>query len=61
MDVAGTFFANLPTILIALHDKSVSFHFANNLDLYKINIFEYSSVHLPPQKNWEWKVIEQKR
>ena len=51
MDVAGTFFANLTTILIALQDKSVPFHFANNLDLYELDFFECSSVHLPPQKS----------
>ena len=50
MDVAGTFFASLMKILIALLDKSVSFHFAKNLDLYELNLFECSSVHLPPQK-----------
>jgi hypothetical protein len=51
MDVAGTFFANLTMILIALQDKSVPFHFAKNLDLYGLDFFEFSSVHLPPQKN----------
>ena len=40
MDVAGTFFSNLTTILLALQDKSVSFHFANNLDFYGLNFFE---------------------
>ena len=33
MDVAGTFFANFMTILIAPQDKTVSFHFTKNLDL----------------------------
>ena len=46
MDVAGTFFANLTTILIALQDKSVSFHFANNLDFDELDNFAFS-----PEKN----------
>ena len=41
MDVAGTIFANFMTILIALQDKSVSFHFANNLDLDELDYFEF--------------------
>ena len=53
MDVAGTFFPILTTILIALLIKSVSFHFANFSDLYELCFFEFSSVHLPPHKNWE--------
>ena len=44
MDVAGTFFANFMTILIALQDKSVSFHFAKNLDLDELDYFEFISV-----------------
>ena len=44
MDVAGTFFASLMTILIALQDISVSFHFANNLDLSELDFFEFISV-----------------
>ena len=44
MDVAGTFFANFMTILIALQDKSVSFHFANFLDLDELDYFEFISV-----------------
>ena len=43
MDVAGTFFANFMTILIALQDKSVSFHFAKNLDLDFLDFFELTS------------------
>ena len=47
MDVAGTFFfANLTTILIALQDKSVSFHFANNLNFDELDNFAFS-----PEKN----------
>ena len=49
MDVAGTFFPILTTILIALLIKSVSFHFANFSDLYELCFFEFSSVHLPPR------------
>ena len=44
MDVAGTFFLSLTTILLALQDKSVSFHFANNLDLDELDFFEFISV-----------------
>jgi hypothetical protein len=44
MDVAGTFFANFMTILIALQDKSVSLHFANNLDLDELDFFEFTIV-----------------
>ena len=44
MDVAGTFFPNLTTILLALQDKSVSFHFANIFDLDKLDFFEFISV-----------------
>jgi hypothetical protein len=44
MDVAGTFFAILTKILLALKDKSVPFHFANNLDLYELGFFEFISV-----------------
>ena len=51
MDLAGTFFANLKRIFIALPDKSVAFHFTKNLDLYVLDFFEFTSVHLPPQKN----------
>ena len=40
MDVAGTFFAIFMTILLALHDKSVSFHFAKNLDLDELDFFK---------------------
>ena len=46
MDVAGTFFANFMTILIALQDKSVSFHFANNLNFDELDNFAFS-----PEKN----------
>ena len=42
MDVAGTFFANFMTILIALQDKSVTFHFANNLDFDELDNFAFS-------------------
>ena len=41
---AVTFFANFMTILIALQDKSVSFHFANFLDLDELDYFEFISV-----------------
>ena len=44
MDVAGTFFANIMTILIALQGKSVSFHFAKNLDFDELDFFELTSV-----------------
>ena len=44
MDVAGTFLANLMTILLALQDISVSFHFAKNLDLDELDYFEFISV-----------------
>ena len=44
MDVAGTFFSSLTTILLALRDKSVSFHFANIFDLDEIYFFEFISV-----------------
>ena len=44
MDVAGTLFTNFMTILIALQDKSVSFHFAKNLDLDELDYFEFISV-----------------
>ena len=40
MDVAGTFFAILMTILLALQDTSVPFHFAKNLNSYGLNFFE---------------------
>ena len=43
MDLAGTFFADFMTILIALQDKSVSFHFANIFDLDKLDFFEFIS------------------
>ena len=49
MDVAGTYFPSLTTILIALLDKSVSFHFTNFFDFYEFCFFEFSSVHLPPR------------
>ena len=51
MDVAGTFFTNLKRISIALQDKSVLFHFTKNSDLYGLDFFEFTSVHLSPQKN----------
>ena len=51
MDVDGTFFASLTTILIALQEKSVSFYFANNLDFNELDFFENIRVHLPPQQN----------
>ena len=41
MDVAGTFFPSLTTILLALQDKSVSFHFANIFDLDELDLFEF--------------------
>ena len=44
MDVAGTFFANFMTILIALLDKSVSLHFTKNLDLDELVFFELTTV-----------------
>ena len=44
MDVAGTFFDNFMTILIAPQDKTVSFHFAKNLDLDELGFFELTSV-----------------
>ena len=44
MDLAGTLFSNFMTILIALQDKSVPFHFANNLDLDELDFFEF----MPP-------------
>ena len=44
MDVAFTFFANLMKILLALQDKSVSFHFTKNLDLDELDYFEFISV-----------------
>ena len=44
MDIADTFFANFMTILIALQDKSVSSHFAKNLDLDELDFFELTSV-----------------
>ena len=44
MDVAGTFFANSMTILIALQDKFVSFHFAKTFDFDELDFFEISSV-----------------
>ena len=50
MDVAGTFFM---TILIALQDKSVSFHFANNLDLGELEFFESISVIC---RHWNFKL-----
>ena len=44
MDVAGTFFARLMKILLALQDKSVSFHFAKNLNLDELDYFELITV-----------------
>ena len=44
MDIAGTFFARLMKILLALQDKSVSFHFAKNLNLDELGFFELTSV-----------------
>ena len=44
MDAAGTFFADFMTILLALQDKSVSFHSANNLDLDQLEFFKFSIV-----------------
>ena len=44
MDIAGTFFANFMKILLALQDKSVSFHFTKNLDLDELDYFEFISV-----------------
>ena len=44
MDVAGTFFANLMMILLALKDKSVSFHFTKNSCLHEFDFFELTSV-----------------
>ena len=44
MDAAGTFFPSLTTILLALQDKSVSFHFANFFDLDELDFFEFISV-----------------
>ena len=44
MDVDGTFFASLTTILIALQDKSVSFYFVNNLDFNEFDFFEIISI-----------------
>ena len=44
MDVAGTVFANFMTILIAPQDKTVSFHFAKNLDLDELGFFKLTSV-----------------
>ena len=44
MDVASTFFANLMTIFLALQDKSLSFHFAKNLDFDELYFFERTSV-----------------
>ena len=45
MGVAGTFFANFMTILIAHQDKSVSFHFAKNLNLDELDFFELTKVN----------------
>ena len=44
MDLAGTVFASLMTILLALQDKSVSFQFTKNLDLDELDYFELISV-----------------
>ena len=44
MDVAGTFFANFMTGLIALLDKSVSRHFTKNLDFDELGFFELTTV-----------------
>ena len=44
MDVAGTFFANFMTILIALLDKFVSLHFTKNLDFDELGFFELTTV-----------------
>ena len=43
MDLAGTFFHNLMTILLALQDKLVSFHLANIFDLDNLDFFEVIS------------------
>ena len=51
MDLAVTFFAILMMILLALSDKSVSFHFTNFFDSYEICFFEFTSVHLPPHQS----------
>ena len=45
MDVAGTFFPRLTTILLALQGKSVSFHFAKIFDLDELDFFEYILIH----------------
>ena len=61
MDVAGTFFANFMTILIALQDKSVAFHFTNFSNLHGLDFFECSNVqglHLPPQKKTESQAVD---
>ena len=44
MDLAGTFFADLMAILLALQDISVFIHFTKNLDLDELDYFEFISV-----------------
>ena len=60
MDVAGTLFANFMTILIAPQDKTVSFHFAKNLDLDELGFFELTSVIRRHRHvlTWSWWVSE---
>ena len=54
MDVAGTFFARLTTILLALQDKSVSFHFSNNLDLDELDFLNsLGSFTATAVSNWQ--------
>ena len=52
MDLAGTFFSNFMTILIALQVKSVSFHFTKNLDLDELDFFELTSVVCRHRQYW---------
>jgi hypothetical protein len=59
MDVAGIYFAILIMILLALQDKSVSFHFAKNLDLDELDFFLTHCRLLPSScsvnlNTWSW-------
>ena len=55
--MAGTFFTSLMTILLALQDKSVSFHFANIFDLDELDFFEFISAicrHSKTEVKTQW-------
>ena len=57
MDKAGTFITNLMIILLALQDKSVSFHFANIFDLDELDFFEFISAicrHSKTEVKTQW-------